>query len=598
MRRTPDIRGSIARRIEPEVAIIATLAGALFFSAWMTVHAYRADLLHQRTAEGALADYAGFASWELSRRVGVALERSLDELLVGGLMSAHNARLVEPGATPAVLLTAFTAGIQRGLVRCECPDAADSFFLVDPVSTPSVEMVGDPDSELAAWVASVLLPGMQSGTISLAERQRDDPSDAARPRPAGTLVRLRPPEIHVLEHPAHTDVKVIYALVEEPDGTDVVAMGFTLDLEPFTARLLEKRSRESALLPPSLTEGRDNEEILDLTIQTIQGRQLFRMVSPHPGGSTASDTVEARLATLVTSARIPAAMAEQLIIGGIPAASLPARLAPFLLTLVLFVVAFTQVRRQRVLARLRRDFIAGVSHELRTPLTQIRLFGELLESGRLREEQSKRSVRIINDEAERLTYLVENILQFSRLQNDQQRIQPTPERIDTIVHETVEAFTPLAEAHGASLVTLIRATPTASIDRNALRQILLNLLDNAVKYGPRPHTITVGVDIQGDRVRIWVEDEGPGIPPAERENIWEPYHRLARDRDSARGGSGIGLAVVRQLVLLQGGNVTVEDGASGGARFLLDFPIRVGGGSAPGKPSRRRPDPIHHGSSV
>ncbi len=596
MRGTPDLRSRFARRVEPEVAIIATLVGALFFSAWMTFHAYRSDLLHQRAAEGALTDYAGFASWELSRRVGVALERSLDELVINGSMTAENEWMANSAVPSAMLLPHFMSGIQRGLARCECPEAAGDFFLVHPDAVPAVVMEGEPDHAIEEWIALELLPGMQSGVISPVERRRDD--HPAAPRPGTGRIRLRLPDVNVAEHPTRLDAKVVYTLIEGPVGTGVAAFGFTLDLGQFTERLLQTRSRENPLLPPSLTAGLDTEKILDLTIRTVEGRELYRLVSPLPGGSTASDTVEARLATLIATARIPAAMAGELIIGGIPAASLPTRLAPLLLTLSLFVVAFTQVKRQRVLARLRRDFIAGVSHELRTPLTQIRLFGELLESGRLREDQSRRSVRIINDEAERLTYLVENILQFSRMQNDQQRIRLLPERIDAIVSETVEAFTPLAEAHGASLTTVIRATPTAMIDRDATRQILLNLLDNAVKYGPRPQAITVGVDIRDVRVRIWVEDEGPGIPPAERESIWEPYHRLARDRESARGGSGIGLAVVRQLVRLQGGNVSVENGAMGGARFILDFPPRAGNGSGPAQSPARRPSRIHDGSGV
>jgi signal transduction histidine kinase len=111
------------------------------------------------------------------------------------------------------------------------------------------------------------------------------------------------------------------------------------------------------------------------------------------------------------------------------------------------------------------------------------------------------------------------------------------------------------------------------VDRNALRQILLNLLDNAAKYGPAGQTITVGSQIVGDRARIWVEDEGPGIPRDDRVRVWEPYIRLNRDAESSTGGSGIGLSVVRELVLLHGGRTRVESSPGGGARVVVELPL-------------------------
>ena len=112
-----------------------------------------------------------------------------------------------------------------------------------------------------------------------------------------------------------------------------------------------------------------------------------------------------------------------------------------------------------------------------------------------------------------------------------------------------------------------------SVDRNALRQILLNLLDNAAKYGPSSQTITVGSQIVGDRARIWVEDEGPGIPREDRVRVWEPYVRLNRDAESSTGGSGIGLSVVRELVVLHGGRTRAESAPGGGARVVVELPL-------------------------
>jgi signal transduction histidine kinase len=116
-------------------------------------------------------------------------------------------------------------------------------------------------------------------------------------------------------------------------------------------------------------------------------------------------------------------------------------------------------------------------------------------------------------------------------------------------------------------------------DRNALRQILLNLLDNAAKYGPAEQTISVGSGAPAtdeSRVRFWVDDEGPGIPANDRDRVWEPYVRLNRAVESATGGSGIGLSVVRELVTLHGGAAWIEAArASGGARVVVELPARA-----------------------
>jgi signal transduction histidine kinase len=124
-----------------------------------------------------------------------------------------------------------------------------------------------------------------------------------------------------------------------------------------------------------------------------------------------------------------------------------------------------------------------------------------------------------------------------------------------------------------SVASALQANAVVSFDRDALRQILLNLLDNAVKYGPAGQTITVSSEIVGDRARISVEDQGPGIPHTDRLRVWEPYVRLNRDVESATGGSGIGLSVVRELVTLHGGRTRAEGAPSGGARVVIELPL-------------------------
>ena len=112
----------------------------------------------------------------------------------------------------------------------------------------------------------------------------------------------------------------------------------------------------------------------------------------------------------------------------------------------------------------------------------------------------------------------------------------------------------------------------ARVDSLALRQLLLNLLENAAKYGPKGQQVVIGADVDGHRVRIWVDDQGPGVPVAERSHLWEPSFRGATASAQEITGSGIGLSVVRDLVVRHGGDVNVTDAPTGGARFVVSFP--------------------------
>jgi signal transduction histidine kinase len=241
------------------------------------------------------------------------------------------------------------------------------------------------------------------------------------------------------------------------------------------------------------------------------------------------------------------------------------------MTAALIVVAVVQLRREAELARLRSDFVSSVSHELRTPLAQIRMFAETLLLGRVRSEGERtRSMEIIDQEARRLAHLVENVLHFSRAERQSLRLCPEPTSLAEHVRETTETFAPIARARRVDVRLSLDEDVIVRVDRNALRQMLLNLLDNAIKYGPPGQTVIVGVSGTADRARVWVEDEGPGIDPALRDRIFDPFYRLDRDANSAIGGSGIGLAVVRVLAEMHGGRAYAETGARG-ARFVVEL---------------------------
>jgi signal transduction histidine kinase len=177
---------------------------------------------------------------------------------------------------------------------------------------------------------------------------------------------------------------------------------------------------------------------------------------------------------------------------------------------------------------------------------------------------------VIVQEARRLAHLVENVLQYSRAERRGTPVHPERRPLAPLVREIVERFAPLAGTASVRLRTELDETVLAPVDADALTQILLNLLDNAFRHGGDSGAVILRLGLHGALARIEVEDGGPGIPAAMREEIWVPFVRI--DRRPSVPGSGIGLAVVRELVRAHGGECRVERPAAGGARFVVELP--------------------------
>jgi signal transduction histidine kinase len=245
-------------------------------------------------------------------------------------------------------------------------------------------------------------------------------------------------------------------------------------------------------------------------------------------------------------------------------------------SIVLAGIALLQVRRGRELARLRSRFVASVSHELRTPLAQISMFSETLLLGRERStEEGQQFLSVIFREARRLSHLVESVLQFSRSEAATGTATLRLEERDVAVEvsDAVRAFTPLAAAAAVEVHTELTDGSIARIDAGALRQVIVNLLDNAVKFGPEHQRVTVNVGRTRDDVVIAVTDEGPGIPASERRKAFLPFVQVASSQSRTTTGAGIGLSVVADLVAAQNGRVWIESGPAGrGARVVVALP--------------------------
>jgi signal transduction histidine kinase len=322
------------------------------------------------------------------------------------------------------------------------------------------------------------------------------------------------------------------------------------------------------LLPPSLADGRLTNDMLFVRV-THGGRVFFQTpgrFDEHLGVRKRIDDGYLTGATLEVS--IAPEASRLIVFGGVPR---PLRIYVVLLAIaaVLTTIAVLQLARERSLMRMREEFVASVSHELRTPLTQIRMFAETLLLDRVRSADERRhALAVIDRESRRLGHLVDNILQFSRGERGRLRVSVAERDAAAVVRETVDAFAPVAAARKMTIDARIPPSLMARIDDDALRQIVLNLLDNAAKYGPDGQTITIELE---PGLKLSVEDEGPGVPPRDRKRVWQRYVRLDREHERAIAGAGIGLAVVRDLVRLHGGTARVEEG-SRGARFVVEVP--------------------------
>ena len=238
-------------------------------------------------------------------------------------------------------------------------------------------------------------------------------------------------------------------------------------------------------------------------------------------------------------------------------------------------------RRESEIARLKSDFVANVSHDLKTPLSLIRMFSETLELDRVPDEARRREYyAVLTRESERLTRLIDNVLDFSRIESGRQRYDIVPGPVEPVVHEVLESFRhPLAQQGFAVDVSIAPDLPDVPMDADALKQALANLLDNAMKYSGDRRKIRVAARREGAGVAIEVADEGIGVPPAERERIFEKFYRIGRSETQGSRGSGVGLALVKHIVDAHRGRVTVEGGPGEGSRFTLHLPGAEGPGA-------------------
>jgi signal transduction histidine kinase len=526
-------------RTAPSTALVAPLIVlALGIAGVLAYEAHDASRSHRETAERALRDYAAVAAWELVTGLGDAL----DDLAQRGQAAATSGRAASP-FEPLLDPTVLAARSPEPQV---CEDGTPTTYFAVDLRDGTVATAGAP---LAAPARDRLRDLL---TADVRARYRPDRGTVLLDSPGAPLAAYG---VRAAEH-----------------GAPVAGYGLTLCRSTLGADFVRAALARRPLLPSDVTGGLPNDSLLTIAVTTASGDTIYRSARAEASPFTAQATADRVGSMRVRVALRPAALA-RLRLGPPPRSRLPLLITLLAAAAGLFIIALMQLRREQELIQLRADFVSGVSHELRTPLTQILLFAETLRLGRARSDRERvDAAEIIVQEARRLMQLVDNVLHFARAERNIPRPAPGPLELERVVRETAASFAPLAQATGTELALSIEPGVHALAEPSAVRQIVLNLLDNALKHGPHGQRITITVDRDGDVARLTVDDEGPGVVPADRDRIWQPFVRAVASAEHVEG-SGIGLAVVRELAETLGGSVDVTEAPRHGARFVVRLPL-------------------------
>jgi len=532
----------------PRVSLLgAFLILTLVLAGWLGYEAVQAERSQRQTAEAVLRDYAGVALSSFIREARDDLDDVLDEIFHP---IHHDLAGMRSLPSPLELVWDLDDAAREAGCRCRA--------LLDPLALFSADLETGrvrtiPDSVPAARIRAL--------ADTIAERRTDIApyNDGFLTLPGGGLFGA--------------PVAVGYTLARDSVGHTRV-MGFVTAVEALE-EMFAGWYGEERLLPEPIGGDLPNDSLLHLTVRGPADLVLFRSPVEYPMTLGSSGSLGVENGDLAVEVTMRPDQASQLIIGGLPRSRLPLLFPLLLLTLGVGGAALLQLKREAEFQQLRDDFVSGVSHELRTPLAQIRMFAELQDAGKLASpEDRERAISVIHREARRLSHLVENILQFSRLRYAEGPDMPKEELdLGEALEEGLDAMTPLLRDRSATLRYEAEPGLVVRANRDSLTRIVVNLLDNAVKYGPPGQEVSVEVRRLDGAARLSVQDQGPGIPPADRPRVWKPYRRLERDVKARLPGTGIGLSVVAELTRMHDGRVWVENAPAGGACFVVELPL-------------------------
>ena len=554
-------------RLARRPALLALLLLALLALSGLLAHeAWSSGRKRRVMADQAMHEYASYAAAKYRDNVQSWLYTALDELFAVAWV-----RLADGADAPGAGAVALEQSA-RALDGCKCGPVVKALYYFD-VSLDSLPPTGarliatrgeaTPGPAELRWVADTV----RAHTVASKANLR------VAARLYGALAVAHQYSTIYAKYGDRLTV-LVYTVRRDAEGRPAAAYGMLTDAERFVAPFFEPLYRYRVVLPPVPGKWIPTDSAMSVAAVDSLGRVFFKSPVQYGSPLFAEVNMDPPLGHLRIRLAVNPAARDAVLAGGLPRSRVPLLLGALAVTAILVVFTVLQVRAEVEHARQRANFAASVSHELRTPLAQILLFAETVRLGRATsEERRMHAVDVIIREARRLMRLVDNVLHVSR----SERV-PTPVSLEWIVvryvvGEIIEEFAPLAsEAESTIELEPVDAGIVVNADAGAVRQMLLNVLDNAVKYGRKGQVIQVGVTLADAAVRIWVDDEGPGVQSRDRARIWKPFVRVAWGPQPGVAGAGIGLAVVHELVTAQRGRAWVERGSRGGARFVLELP--------------------------
>jgi signal transduction histidine kinase len=379
----------------------------------------------------------------------------------------------------------------------------------------------------------------------------------------------------------------------DAEGRSLSGQGYEVRFIPreVVEAIFNKALRENQFLIPAFSTTEVTVEGMPLhsrnQIAADDKNDLLGSAEQKTGNDFAQDAIHFRLKFYLTSReqmlsaeRGRAKLFAALIFGAVFAA------------LAGLVAARSAFQRQLHLNEMKSNFVSSVSHELRAPIASVRLMAENLEGGKIADAPRQNEYfRFIVQECRRLSSLIENVLDFSRIEQGRKQYEFEPADLDLLTQTTLKLMEPYAAEKGVSLRLENSGNREAaakielSVDGRAIQQALVNLMDNAIKHSAKGETVTVGIEMQNGNdataantqsptVNLFVSDHGPGIPAGEQEKIFERFYRRGSELRRGTQGVGIGLSIVKHIVEAHGGRVTVQSETGKGSRFTIRLPVK------------------------
>ena len=463
-----------------------------------------------------------------SRRFSDTIKKEL--LYVAMLFGKENARGVVRLSIPLAEITLISNRLKALLIVC----LVFAFFLVMVVSFLSSVFISKPLREMS-WVAKNIAKGNFSKRINV--NSEDEIGDLAKSFNYMTeQIRARIEEVMISKSRMEA---VLFSMFE---GVMVVDLNSSIILINQTLKdLLHIKEEPIGKKPLEIVRNIEIQEVVDTALKLEKG-------------------VESREITiLVQEERVILLHATPVIREGKPEGA------------VLVVHDITDLRR---LEKIRQDFVANVSHELRTPVSNIKGYSETLLEGALNDTKNARDfVKIIHSDSDRLATLINDLLDLSKIESGKLKLNFKPHSLFSIVKRVCAGLRKQAEDNSIQIINNIpKDTPRILGDSSALAQVLLNIVDNAIKYNHPKGEINISAEDKGKFMQVDISDTGIGIPQEDLPRIFERFYRVDKARSRELGGTGLGLAIVKHIINAHNGNVWTESIAGQGSTFSFTVP--------------------------